>query len=256
MDGFCHPLRIAPVDHAIVAKWNIADGNVHVIVWDVRILEALDPHIVVWVQILRNLAGHSVQLHHGPALDAGSHVCRHTADEIANAAAGLQHPSTLEAQFFQAVIHGGDHFHGRIVGVLRAFAHAPVFVFGNNTVRHKLPQLLEFLFPAGLCPHLAFPGLPVIGKLSESAVKPAPAHIPGQNLLFLPGGKPSLLIQLVNQAQRRDIVPVSCLFSFCQVQAFTDGVVFSLRLFRRLPLDLPLNGFRNAVVLIYVCISS
>ena len=123
-------LREGSVHNGIVAEGDVADCHVHEVVRDDRLLEALNPHVVLRVQVLGNQAGDVVELHHRPALHLCRHIGRHGPDKVADAAAGFQHAPAPEAELLQSGIHGFDNLDASIVGVGGAGSGRLVFLVG------------------------------------------------------------------------------------------------------------------------------
>ena len=164
----CNALGIVAVDYAVVAKGNIADSHIHIVVRNIGGLKALYADIRLRVQIFCDKAGDAVKLDHCPARHLRAHADGHTADKVTNAGGGLKHAATLKAELVKAVIHSLYNLDGGVVRILCAGAHALIFLFGNNAVGHKLPELLKLLFPAGLSHHFASVRLAVISQLAKS----------------------------------------------------------------------------------------
>ena len=125
-------LRESPVHNGIVSEGDVADCHVHEVVRDDSFLEALNPHVVLRVQVLGNQAGDVVELHHRPALHLCRHIGRHGSDKVADAAAGFQHTPAPEAELLQSGVHGLDNLDAGIVGIGGAGSGCLVFLIGQQ----------------------------------------------------------------------------------------------------------------------------
>ena len=218
-------LRIILVSNGVVTERNIADCYIHEVIRDIGLLEALDAYICIGVQILGHHAGNAVQLHHGPAAHIGSHIRRHSTNEVTDTGARLHHSAAGKAQLLQTIIHSLDHRNIGVMGIQRRASCAGIFFIGQQFL-----QLLELLGP------VCFP-------LIKGICQAAPANILGKNGLLCFSSISPLSFQFLHQANGFHIGLVPGLFATRQVQAIPDHEVAALGLLGRLLGNLLHNFF-------------
>ena len=224
MDGARHRPGIGVIHNGEVAKGHVANGHVYDVVADLRVFKPFHAHIRVGVQLFRDPAGDAVQFHHRPAAHLLLHVRGHGPDKMANAAAGLQHPASLEAQMPQSIVHGAYYFYARIVRVHRAGPGRVVFVAGQ-----QIHQLCIFFCPLGVV-------------LVKGLGNAAPAHIFAQDVLFVRRGIAVLRFQRFQQADGFHVGLVPGFLAIGQIQRVPDAVIGALG---RLRLQLLLGFFHR-----------
>ena len=165
------------VVEGVAAERDIADGKVEKTVRQLGLLKSLHRNAGILVQLLGDAAREGVQLH--AIQTAVLHGLWHQAKEVANAAGGLQDVARVEAHVLHRLIDGLNDSGGRVMGVEGGGFGSLVFLGGQ-----KHFQLGEFLRP-------------LLVVLVKGLRQAAPAHIPGQDFLFLRGGQPSFGFDLL-----------------------------------------------------------
>ena len=212
VNGAGNRLGIGLVSNTVVAKRHVADRHIHVIVRDFGRFKALHTHIGVGVQILCDIAGDAVQLHHRPGLHTRQHILGHSTGEVTHACAGLQQSAALKAQTGKALINAADNADFGIVSVQSRALGAAVFLVGKQTF-----QFLKLLFPVGL-----------VGI--KDICQTAPAHILGQDGLLLCGSIAIFSHDLAQGLDGGHVGLVACLFALGQLQTVLwDGEVTAAR---------------------------
>ena len=165
-------LVIAPVHQLVAAEGDVSDSEIKKTVRELAFLKALDGDIGVGVKLLGNAPGDAVQFH---AVQAGrGHALRQQAEEVADAAGGLQNIAALEAHVLHRLIDGLDNGGPGVVCVEGGCPRRSVLRRGKGRL-----QLQKFLRPARFI-------------RVKGVRQAAPAHITGQNLLLGGGGGAAL----------------------------------------------------------------
>ena len=176
---------VGPVVHLVISEGDIAHGEV-VEVPPVRGLEAGHGDMGPGVELLCDAAADAVQLH--AVQFRPGHALRQTAEEAAHAAGWLQDVAMLEAYVLQSLIDGADDGGAGVVGIEDGAPGRVVLLRGQG-----LLQLHVFFGPV------------LLGRI-KGIRQSAPAHIAGQDVLFLRRG-PALLC--LNSLQGTDGVQVA-----------------------------------------------
>ncbi|QRE00578.1 hypothetical protein [Pseudomonas phage Itty13] len=201
----------ATVVQALAAERRVADGDIEVAVRDQVVLIAHAGDLRLGIELGGDSAGDVVQLH---AVQRGglAQLVRHQAEEVAGADRRLQHPATVEAQAGHGAPHGAHDLRRGVVGVLRGGCGGAVFVGGQQAL-----QLADLAIPA-----LAGAAVAALEGLRDAA----PADVFRQDRLLVGGGGAALGLQLLQQADRRDVVPVFGLgAALADLVGLGDGVV-------------------------------
>ena len=140
------------------------------------------------VELLGDPPGEGIQLHTVEL--RALHPLRQKAEEVADAAGGLQNVPRPEAHALHRLIHGLDDHGIGVVGVEDGAAGGFIFLWGQ--------QLLEFRVFLG----------PLLIVRVKRLGHAAPAHIAGEGFLFLGRGKAALRLNLLQGADGRHIILV------------------------------------------------
>ena len=163
---------IAPVRQGVISKRDVADGEVKEAVWEAGFLKAPDGDAGFWVKLLGDPARNAVQLH---AVELGCrHALRQHPEKVSHTAGGFQDVAGLEAHIPDCFIDSPDDSRSAVMGVQGGRSRRSVFLRGERRL-----QLQKFVGP-----------FPIV--FVKSLGQTAPAHIPGQNLLFGRGGGAAL----------------------------------------------------------------
>ena len=115
MNGAGDRFRICLIENAIVAERHITDCQIHVIVREHSLFKALHTNVRIGIEVLCNISGDVIQLHHGEALDIN--IRRHSSGEVTYTGGGFHNSPALESHSFQAVIDSTNNAYFSIVGI-------------------------------------------------------------------------------------------------------------------------------------------
>ena len=163
------------IRHLIIAEWYVTHNTVKEAVRELHRFKALHRNLVFLIQLLCNAARNAVQLYtvHPNLL----HAVRHKTHEIADAAGRFQYIAFGQAHIAQGFIHRLDDRRGSVKRIQRTGTGFLILIWRKQGLQFGI------LFRPF---HIAF-----IERLRNTA----PAHIPGEYLLFPCGGLPLLYIQ-------------------------------------------------------------
>ena len=199
-------LVVGPVVHLVISEGHVAHGEV-VEVPPVRGLEAGHGDMGPGVELLCDAAADAVQLH--AVQFRPGHALRQTADEAAHAAGWLQDVAMLEAYVLQSLIDGADDGGAGVVGIEDGAPGRVVLLRGQG-----LLQLRVFFGP-------------VLLVRVKGIRQSAPAHIAGQDLLFLRRGPAPLCLDGLQGADGVQVSPELLLGSALAQVVVRDAEIFA-----------------------------
>ena len=173
------------------------------------------------IKLPSNPPADGIQLH--AIQTAVLHFLRQHTEEVAHTAGRLQDVASLKSHAAHGFIDGSDHRGAGVVGVEGRPSDGSVFLRGQ-----QLLQLGIFLAPAFLV-------------RVKSIRQPAPAHIPGEDLLLLRRCLPGGSLQVFQQLDRLDVgLELSLGTAFAQVIVRDTEILGGAA---QVLLVLPISGF-------------
>ena len=169
------------VQHLEIPKRHVAHGHIKEAVGHLHLFKAVHGDPAVLIELLGDAPGNAVDLH-AVGFAPGHAVGQHP-DEVSDAAGWLQNVPGLEAHLREGAIHGLNDNGRGVKSRQRTGSGGGVLI----------------LFKQG------FQFFIVDAALVKAIGQTAPAHIAGEDFLFLLGGKPPLRFDLFQSADRLNI---------------------------------------------------